>query len=128
MANYSIRIDLQKLAGAFVTNLKGSTAVKRCLVIPVDDAGLYVGEKGVYLNVKAHEMQEERFGDSHCIKQSIDKARYETMTEEERRALPILGGMHALQALAPQPQTQTAPTMGADAFSAPGIDETPLPF
>lgn len=126
MANYSIRVDLLKVAGAFVTNLKGSTATKRCLVIPVDDAGLYVGEKGVYLNIKALEMQEERYGDSHCIKQSIDKAKYEAMSEEERRALPILGGMHALQAPAQQMPPSNTPTV--DSFTVAGNGDEELPF
>ena len=43
MANFSIKTDLLKLKGAFVTNLKGKTATKRCLIIPVDDAGLFIG-------------------------------------------------------------------------------------
>lgn len=59
MANFSIKTDLLKLKGAFVTNLKGKTATKRCLIIPVDDAGLFIGEKGVYLNLTAIEMQNQ---------------------------------------------------------------------
>ena len=46
MGNFSIKEDLLKLKGAFITNFKGRTETKRCLVIPVDDSGLYVGEKG----------------------------------------------------------------------------------
>lgn len=98
MANFSIKADLLKIAGAFVTNLKGKNTSKRCLIIPVDDAGLYVGEKGVYLNMTAIEMREARYGDTHCIKQSLDKAVYENLTDEQRNAIPILGGMHALEA------------------------------
>lgn len=97
MANYNIKTDLLKIAGAFMTNLKGKTATKHCLIIPVDEAGLYVGEKGVYLNMIAIEMREARFGDTHCIKQSLDKAVYEKLTDEQRNAIPILGGMHALE-------------------------------
>lgn len=52
MGNFSIKEDLLKLKGAFITNFKGRTETKRCLVIPVDDSGLYVGEKGVYLNLQ----------------------------------------------------------------------------
>lgn len=57
MGNFSIKEDLLKLKGAFITNFKGRTETKRCLVIPVDDSGLYVGEKGVYLNLTAIEME-----------------------------------------------------------------------
>lgn len=53
MSNSSIKVNLLQLKGAFVTNLKGKTATKRCLVIPVDDANIYVGQKGCYLNMTA---------------------------------------------------------------------------
>lgn len=97
MANFSIKTDLLKLAGACVVNLKGKTATKQCVVIPVEESNLFVGEKGVYLNLTAIEMKESRYGDTHCVKQSIDKDKFAAMTEEQRKALPILGGMHALE-------------------------------
>lgn len=97
MANFSIKTDLLKLKGAFVTNLKGKTATKRCLIIPVDDAGLFIGEKGVYLNLTAIEMREPKYQDTHCVKVSLDKERYDAMSEEERNAQPIIGGMRQLE-------------------------------
>ena len=97
MANFSIKTDLLKLKGAFVTNLKGKTATKRCLIIPVDDAGLFIGEKGVYLNLTATEMREPKYQDTHCVKVSLDKERYDAMSEEERNAQPIIGGMRQLE-------------------------------
>lgn len=96
MANYSISADLLKVKGAFVTNIKGKTATKRCLCIPVDDSGLFLGKKGCYLNMTAIEMQNPHFNDTHCIKVSYDKEVYEKMTEDERKAQPIIGGMHVL--------------------------------
>lgn len=77
MGNFSIKEDLLKLKGAFITNFKGRTETKRCLVIPVDDSGLYVGEKGVYLNLTAIEMENPQYKETHCIKQSLDKEIYE---------------------------------------------------
>ena len=53
MANFSIKADLLKVKGAFVTNLKGKASTKRCLVIPIDESGLFLGEKGCYLNLTA---------------------------------------------------------------------------
>ena len=97
MANFSIKIDLLKLQKAFLTNLKGKTATKRCLIIPVDEAGLYVGEKGVYMNLTAIEMREPKYSETHCVKVSLDKERYEAMSDEERNALPIIGGMRQLE-------------------------------
>ena len=97
MANFSIKLDLLKLQKSFLTNLKGKTATKRCLIIPVDDAGLYVGEKGVYMNLTAIEMREPKYSDTHCVKVSVEKDRYAAMSEEERNALPIVGGMRQLE-------------------------------
>lgn len=94
MGNFSIKEDLLKLKGAFITNFKGRTETKRCLVIPVDDSGLYVGEKGVYLT--AIEMENPQYKETHCIKQSLDKEIYEALSEEQRQALPIIGGMKPL--------------------------------
>lgn len=122
MANFSIKTDLLKLTGAFMTNLKGKTATKQCLVIPVEDAALFVGEKGVYLNLTAIEMREARYGDTHCVKQSLDKERYDALSEEERKALPILGGMRQLETK--QQAMEVKSTMDATNLA----DEDDLPF
>ena len=45
MANYSIKTDLLKLQGAFVTNIKGKTATKQCLCIPIAVSGLFLGSR-----------------------------------------------------------------------------------
>lgn len=123
MANYSIKTDLLKLKGAFVTNLRGKTATKRCLIIPVDEAGLFVGEKGVYLNLTAIEMQNPKFSETHCVKVSLDKERYDAMTEEERQAQPIIGGMKQLERKQSE-MTVTGQIDGSQAFE----DENDLPF
>lgn len=122
MANFSIKTDLLKLAGAFVTNLKGKNATKQCLVIPVEDAALFVGKNGVYLNLTAIEMREVRYGDTHCVKQSLYKDRYDALSEEERKALPILGGMHQLESRQQTMEVKT--TMDASNFA----DDDDLPF
>ena len=123
MANFSIKTNLLKLTGAFVTNLRGRTATKRCLIIPIDDAGLFVGEKGVYLDMTAIEMQNSQYGDTHCIKVSVDKARYDAMTDEERKAVPMLGGMHAFEAQ--QAQMSIRSNITTDNFSG-GYDDCPF--
>lgn len=97
--NFSIRIDLLKIKGAFMRNLKGKQETKRCLIIPVDDAdGFYVGEKGCYLNMAAIEMQEPKYKDTHFIKPELPKEQRETMTEEELHAVPIIGSLHPIEA------------------------------
>lgn len=98
MGNFGIKIDLLKLKNSFVTNLKGKAATKRCLVIPIDDSGVYLGEKGVYLNLTAVEMREQRYGDTHVLKQSLAKEVYQAMSEEERMAQPIFGALKPIKA------------------------------
>ena len=97
MANYSIKTDLLKLQGAFVTNIKGKTTTKQCLCIPIDGSGLFLGKQGCYLNLTAIEMQNPQYNDTHCLKVSHDRAVYERMTDEQRAAQPIVGGLHELK-------------------------------
>lgn len=96
MANYSIKADLLKVKGAFLTNIKGKTATKQCVCIPVEGSGLYAGAKGVYLNLTAVELREPKYEESHLVKQTIGSDEYRAMSEEERRAIPVLGGMREL--------------------------------
>ena len=122
--NFGIKIDLLKLKGAFMRNLKGQTATKRCLIIPVDECdGIFLGEKGCYLNLTAIEMQNPQFSDTHCIKPDIPKEQREAMTPEEQKSVPIIGGLHAIEL---KPQTMNVSgTLGQEAFSENDDD---LPF
>lgn len=122
MTNFSIKADLLKIKGAFLTNLKRKTAVKRCLVIPIDEAGLYLGEKGCYLNMTAVEMREPKYDDTHVIKVSVPKEQYNAMSEDERRRIPILGGMRAIEIQ--QAQMPIDNTIDNSSL----VDEDDLPF
>lgn len=42
-------------------------------------------------------MQNSQYGDTHCIKQNLEKSVYDAMTEEQRRAMPIIGSMRPLE-------------------------------
>lgn len=122
--NYSISINLSRLAGAVFTNLKGKTATKRCLVIPIDDAGLYAGEKGIYLDLVAYGQRDAKYGNTHLLKRSISKAEREAMTDEQRRAVPILGDMKELKPAAMQP---TMGMQGAQFVNDDGtVDDLPF--
>lgn len=122
MANYGIRIDLLKLQGAFVRDLTGATATKKCIIIPVDECdSIYLGAKGCYLNMTAIEMQNPQYGDTHCIKGELPREKREAMTDEQRRAIPILGGLRPFQ---PKQQTQQA----GETAQAPAASEDDMPF
>lgn len=97
MANYSMKHDLLKLQGAFVTNIQGRTATKRCLCIPIDESGLVLGQKGCYMSSVAIEMRDPKYTDTHCIKIDLPKEQKDAMTDEELNALPIIGGLHAIE-------------------------------
>lgn len=105
-------------------NLQGKSATKKCIIIPVDDCdGMFLGEKGCYLNMTAIEMQNPQYTDTHCIKPDIPKEQREAMTDEQRNAIPIIGGLHAIER---QPQQMSVDTtIGADAFAP---DDEDLPF
>lgn len=103
MANYGLQIDLLKLKGAFMRNLQGKAATKKCIIIPVDDNdSIFLGEKGCYLNMTAIELENPQYSDTHCIKGNIPKEVREQMSKEEQYAQPILGGLRTLQPQAPQ--------------------------
>lgn len=121
MSNYSIKLDLLKLKGAGVTNIKGRTATKKCLVIPIEDARLFLGGKGVYLDLSAWESREQgKYGDTHGVKQSFSKETLDAMSEEERKALPFLGNMRPMQ-------QQTAQPMAVNGYVSME-DDPDLPF
>jgi len=91
--NYRLKIDLKKLGGAFLSNIKGANKTKRCLIIPVDAAGLYVGEKGIYLDLSAIELKEKSDNRSHFLRVQLSKEQYEALSDEERKSIPIVGNM-----------------------------------
>lgn len=93
MQNFGIKIDLLKSKGAFVTNIVGRTATKRCLAIIIDESDLYIGEKGIYLDLVAFEMKEKKFDDTHLVKASMSKEVWDALTDEQRNGIPILGSM-----------------------------------
>jgi len=116
MQNYGIRIDLLKLKGAVLRNLKGKTATKLCLIIPVDDAeGMFLGEKGCFLNMTAIEILNPQYNDTHGIKPDIPKEQRDAMTEEQRKAIPFIGNLRPIEPK-PQQAIQVSGTIGQDVF------------
>lgn len=96
MSNFSIKIDLLKLAGAKVVSVKG----ERAILIPTDsNREIFIGEKGAYLDLTAIALKEEsKFGDTHFVKGNLPRDVFNSMTEEQRRAVPILGNLKPLGA------------------------------
>ena len=120
--DYSMRVNLTQLAGAFVKDLVGRTATKRCIIIPVEDnPSMFIGEKGVYLNITAFATDNPQYGDTHMLKPNLPKEVREQMTDEQRRQQPILGNMRPLRSELP---SQGAP-MNVDDLDKP-LDDVPF--
>lgn len=93
MANISIKLNLKQLKHV-EREMSGKDGKKiKCLIIPLEENMIYQGEKGAYLGLTAIELKEKRTDskDTHLIKQDIPKEKYDVMTDEERKSLPILG-------------------------------------
>lgn len=121
MANFSAKINLAKIEGAFVTTIQGATATKNCICIPLDAPGVYNAQSGaIYYDIVAMERRTpSQYGDTHIIKRSLGKAEREAMTEEQRNAVPIIGDMKMLG------QQQAAPAAPAVPI-APNVGECPF--
>jgi hypothetical protein len=95
MSNISIKLNLAGLKHTRKV-LKGQSGDIDCLIIPINENKLYMGEKGLYLDLTAIEIkdlskQNANQKDTHLIKQSFTKEFYETLSDDEKRAYPILG-------------------------------------
>lgn len=54
----AIKLNLLKFKNACVLRIQGKTGKKACLVIPIEDAHLVAGEKGVYADLLECELKQ----------------------------------------------------------------------
>lgn len=90
MSNISTKLNLSGLKSVIQTK-KGKSGDIECLVIPIDQNHLFRGEKGIYLDLTHIPLKNPRDKDTHLVKQSLPKDVYSAMSEEDRKAMPILG-------------------------------------
>lgn len=90
MANLNIKLNLQNLNCACRFE-KAKSGLVECLIIPLASNYLFKGEKGVYLDLAAFELKERKENKTHLIKQQLPKDVFKAMTDEQKRAMPILG-------------------------------------
>lgn len=93
MGRISVKINLAALKNAAIIT-SGKNKDVDCILIPIEQNHLFRGkENAVYLDVIGFETApEKRKGkDTHMAKQSLDKKVLDAMSEDEKKALPILG-------------------------------------
>lgn len=112
MSNISIKLNLRQLKHE-IRKFQGKNDTFDCLVIPIKVNHLYSGEKGVYLDLTAIEVQNKRneSKNTHLIKQNLPKDVYNKMSDDDKKKLPILGNAidWSKQNFEPEPQNYTMP-------------------
>lgn len=123
MGNYNIKIELDKLPGAKIMDIKGETKTRRCVVIPIDnERGTVVDEytkfdhksggvttkplAHVQLLVTAYESGNQSYGSTHYLKPQVSKEFFERMSEEQVRNLPFIGSLLPWGKTAAQPRRE----------------------
>jgi hypothetical protein len=124
MNNISLKLNLALLRAVRRTE-KGTSGPVECLIIPIKANALFEGKDGaLYLDLIAFELKEKKEGrsDTHLIKQSFPTDVYKAMTDEQKKATPILGNLTVWQ-------EDENPLMQKDSKAAPVIKpQDDLPF
>jgi hypothetical protein len=92
MSNFSTKLNLASLKHSRKL-LKGASGEIDCLIIPINENNLFKGEKGLYLDLYHIELKNPKEGqtNTHLVKQNLPKEMYEKMSDEDKKAMPILG-------------------------------------
>jgi len=104
MGNLNIKLNLQNLHCACRFE-KGVAGPVECLIIPLEKNYLFKGEKGVYLDLTAFELREKKENKTHLIKQTIPKEIFKAMTDEQKKATPILGDVSTWEHTEAEPKS-----------------------
>jgi len=104
MGNISIKLNLRQLK-SHVMKLKGKSGMIDCLVLPVEANCLFVGEKGIYLDLYGYEIKERKPDrkQTHIIKQSFPEDVYRLFNDDDKKNLPIVGDAILWGRIEPEP-------------------------
>jgi hypothetical protein len=84
----TLKINMRQLQHALMTTTKGTKAI----VLPIKENNLFEGEKGIYLDIIGFELKNHEEGkDTHLLKQSFSKEIRDKMSDEQIKAIPIIG-------------------------------------
>ena len=109
MANLSTKLNLAGLKHSRKL-MNGKSGQIDCLIIPIIENNLFIGEKGLYLDLAHHEIKNPAKDqtDSHLVKQNLPKEIYEKMSDEERRSMPVLGNSRIWENTSSEPKLADA--------------------
>lgn len=126
--NYTGKINLVRFKNACVISVKGASATKRGVFIPIEDNNIFVSAddslkvKGAYVNINVWEKQSpSKYGSTHSIRQSLPKEVRDLMTDDELKAVPYIGDMKPFEI---QNQSATVDAPQVDVMT----DYDDLPF
>ena len=122
----TISIHLSKLNDVSIVDVRG----KKCVVIPVEENGIYISPKGtVVLSYFMSKMFEEKYGNTHVLKRKLTKEEYQRSTAEERKRVPDGGYFSPYRGQgASQASTSTSPTPKPTYGSDKSGDLGDMPF
>lgn len=124
MGRISGKINLSALKNAAIIT-SGKNKDVDCILIPIAQNHLFRSEKGaVYLDLIGFEtpVDKRKGKDTHLVKQSLSKDIQDKMTEEEKKAMPILGNFIDWDQSG---ESHNAPTESG-AVVADGLDDLPF--
>lgn len=93
MSRISTKLNLAALKNAVIIK-HGKNKDVDCVLIPIEQNKLFRSEKGaVYLDLIGFDFNntKENSKDTHLVKQSFSKEYLDTLSEDEKKSLPILG-------------------------------------
>ena len=85
MTTFTGKINLLRLKNSCIVTVKGKSATKKGVFIPIEDNNLFISADD--------DLKPGKYGDTHSIRQSLPKEVRERMTDEELRAVPYFGNM-----------------------------------
>lgn len=95
MGNITLKLNLTQFKSVIKPMPNASGKLIDCVVLPIEVNHFFRGEKGVYVDLIAFELKNKKEGmkDTHSLKQSFSKEYLESLTQDEKNALPFLGGL-----------------------------------
>ena len=107
---------MNKLNKAFIYEIQGKTELKKCLCIPIDT--MFEGkEKDLYMTFDCKEKQSEY--STHFVVQQLSKEEYSSLTDEQKKNIPILGNIS-------ESKFQNKPTNTTQPAEQKKVDEVPF--